>query len=109
MVLDKCVDYKIKGKTYKLCYPIEQAWRMEQSLSDRSIFAAIAAIGTGAPRLQDLFEMLKYALIGGQPDMKTEDAEELVIDALEENPGNIYPSCLQALKLAGLLPGVKKD
>ena len=109
MVLNKYVDFKIKGKTYKLCYPIAQAWKMEQSLSDHSIFAAIAAIGAGAPRLQDLFAMLKYALIGGQPDMKEEAAETLVLDAFEESPQQIYPSCLQALRLAGLLPGVKKD
>lgn len=109
MVLNKYVDFKIKGKTYKLCYPTAQAWKMEQSLSDHSIFASIAAIGAGAPRLQDLFVMLKYALIGGQPGMKDEEAEALVFDALEDDPQQIYPSCLQALRLAGLLPVVKKD
>ena len=109
MVFDKTVDFTISGKAYKLCYPIKRAWEMEQNLSQKSIFATIAAIGASTPRMQDLFIMLKYALLGGQEKMTEEEAEILVYAAIGETPGAIYPACMQALQLSGLLPGVKKE
>ncbi len=111
MVLDKTVDFQIKGKTYKLCYPLKYVWAAERQLSDRNFLVLISNAAQGIPpSMGDIYVIFKYALLGGNLKMEEEEAEELYLAALEEHPMiELFQAAQQALEKSGVLGKRKKE
>ena len=111
MVLDKTVDFQIKGKTYKLCYPLKYVWAAERELQNRNFILTVNAATEGIPPcLGDVYVIFKYALMGGSPGMKEEEVDELYLAAMEEHTGkDMIIAAFQALEKSGAMGKRKKE
>ena len=111
MILDKCSEIEIKGKKYLLCYPLKYVWAAERQLQNRNFLLTVnAAAGGIPPCLEDIYVIFKYALMGGSPDMKEEEVDELYLAALEEHTGmDVTRAAFQALEKSGAMGKRKKE
>ena len=111
MVLDKTVDFQIKGKTYKLCYPLRYVWEAEKQLFDRNFLVLTNnALNGIPPSMGDAYVIFKYALLGGNPGMTEDEADGLFLAAMEEHAIiDLFRPALQALEKSGVLGQSKKD
>lgn len=110
MVLDKFVDIEIQGKTYKLCYPLKYVWMAERQLTDRNFMLLIGnAANDIPPNMSDIYVIFKYALMGGNPQLSEDKAEELFLAALDENNMiTLFEAALKALEKSGAMGKQKK-
>jgi len=110
MILDKFVDYEIKGKTYKLCYPLKHVWAAERQLMDRNFILLVDNAANGIPpSMSDVYTIFKFALLGGDPKLTEEDADDLFLAAMEEKPmTDLAEAALKALEKSGAM-GKKKN
>ncbi len=111
MVFDKTVNFQIGDKTIKLCYPIKYVWEAERHLSEKNFLLLIGnAVNEIPPGMGDIYVIFKYALLGGNPGMSEEQADELYLKALEDHPMiELFQSALQALEKSGILGKRKKE
>ena len=111
MVFDKTVDFQISDKTIKLCYPLKCVWEAERQLSEKNFLLLISkAVNEVPPGMGDIYVIFKYALLGGNPGMTEEQADELYLKALEERPMiDLFRAALQALEKSGILGKRKKE
>jgi len=110
MVLDKYVDVEFGGKKHRLCYPIMQVFEAERQLTDGNIMVMLTKAGEGIPpTLYDMFTIVKYALMGGDPKLTEEEAGELYLEAVAEVPVlELFRLSVEALKKSGVLGSSKK-
>ena len=111
MVFDKTVDFQINGKVYKLCYPLRYVWEAERQLSSKNFLLLIGnAANDVPPGMGDIYTIFKYALLGGNPGMTEDQADELYLKALENHPMiELFRAALQALEKSGVLGQRKKE
>ena len=110
MVLDKYVDLEIGGKVHKLCYPVKYVFEAERQLTDGNILVLMAKAGNGIPpTVQDMFTIVKYAIMGGDAKLTEEEAEELYLEAVSEKSlVEVFQLATDALKKSGVLGKEKK-
>lgn len=110
MVLDKFVDVEFGGKKHRLCYPIRQVFEAERQLTDGNIMVMLTKAGEGVPpTLYDMFTIVKFALLGGDPKLTEEEAEEMYLEAVAEVPVlELFRLSVEALKKSGVLGSPKK-
>jgi len=111
MILDKFVDIEIKGKTYKLCYPMKYVWEAERHLMDKSFPELMLKVSSGKmPAIGDVYTIFKYALLGGNANMTEEEADELFLQAVDDTSSNvIFRAAFTALEKSGAIGKQKKD
>lgn len=110
MVFDKYVELEINGKKHKLCYPTKYVWKLERDISSGNILVMVSQAGNGIPpTLHDMFLLITYALMGGNPKLTEEDAEELYLEAVNEMTIlELTNLAMQALQKSGVLGQEKK-
>jgi hypothetical protein len=111
MIFDKYVDIVIDGKTYKLCYPLRYVWEAERQLTDKNFMLLMAnAAGGTPPNMGDIYTIFKYALMGGDPELKEADADELFLKALETTDLlTLSRAAMAALQKSGAFGKPKKE
>ena len=111
MILDKFVELEFGGKKHKLCYPIKHVFEAERQLTDGNIMVLLTKASDGIPpSLYDMFTIVKYALLGGDPKLTEDEAEALYLDAAAEVPVlELFRLSVEALKKSGVLGTPKKD
>ena len=71
MVFDKYVELEISGKMHKLCYPVKMVFEAERHLTDGNLLVLVSKAASGVPpTVYDMFVLIKYALMGGDPRMR---------------------------------------
>lgn len=110
MVLDRFVDLEIGGRKHKLCYPIRYVFEAERQLSDGNFMILTVKAADGIPpTVHDMFVIIKYALMGGDPSLTEEEAEALYLDAVDEKTIiEVFQLAMDALKKSGVLGQEKK-
>lgn len=110
MVFDKFVDIEFGGKKHRLCYPVRRVFEAERQLTDGNIMVMLSKAGDGIPpTLYDMFVIIKYALMGGDPKLTEEQAEELYLEAVAEVPVlEMFRASVDALRKSGVLGSPKK-
>lgn len=105
MVLDKFVEIEFGGKKHMLCYPIKYVWEAERHLSEGNFLVLVSRASKGIPpTVYDMFVVIKYALMGGDPKLTEEQAEELYIEAIgEKSLEDVARLAMLALKKSGVL------
>lgn len=111
MIFDKFVDITIKGKTYKLCFPMKYVWEAERHLMDRSFAELMRNVSTGKlPAIGDVYIIFKYAILGGNANLKEEDVDELFLQAVDDNSSSeIFRAAFTALEKSGAIGKQKKE
>ena len=80
MVLDKYVEFNLNGKTHKMCYPVKYVFEAERHLSDGNLMVLVSKAANGVPpTVNDMFTLIKYAIMGGDPKLTEDEAEELYL------------------------------
>ena len=110
MVFDKFVDIEFGGKKHRLCYPVKRVFEAERQLTEGNIMVLLTKAGDGIPpTLYDMFVIIKYALMGGDPKLTEDEAEELYLEAVAEVPVlEMFRSSVDALRKSGVLGNPKK-
>ena len=110
MVLDKYVDLEFGGKKHRLCYPVKYVFEAERQLFDGNILVLVLKATQGVPpSVHDMFVIIKYGLMGGDPKLTEEQAENLYLEAVDEKPLlDVFKPALEALKKSGVLGDIKK-
>ncbi|MBR0294132.1 MAG: hypothetical protein IJQ91_06960 [Acidaminococcaceae bacterium] len=110
MVFDKFVEIEFGGKKHKLCYPVKQVFVAERQLTDGNIMLMLERASAGIPpNVYDMYIIIKYALMGGNPELKEDEAEALYLAAVEEMPVvDVFKAGMKALVLSGVLGDPKK-
>jgi hypothetical protein len=110
MVLDKYVELEISGKVHKMCYPIKMVFEAERHLTDGNLMVMVSKAASGIPpTVYDMFIIIKYALMGGDPKLTEAEAEELYLDAVSEKTlVEVSGLAMEALKKSGVLGQEKK-
>ncbi len=111
MLFDKCAEIEIQGKKHLLCYPLKYVWAAERQLYDRNFALLVNNAANGIPpSMGDVYVIFKYALMGGDPKLEEEEADELYLAAMEEHPTiDLFRLALQALEKSGILGKRKKE
>lgn len=111
MIFDKFVDIEIKGKTYKLCYPMKYVWEAERHLIDQSFPELMLKVAAGKmPAIGDVYVVFKYALLGGNADMTEEKVDELFLQAVDDiSSKEIFRAAFKALEKSGAIGRPKKE
>lgn len=110
MVLDKYVEFNLNGKTHKMCYPVKYVFEAERHLSDGNLMVLVSKAANGVPpTVNDMFTLIKYAIIGGDPKLTEDEAEELYLEAVSEiTLVEMADLAMQALRKSGVLGQEKK-
>ena len=110
MVLDKFVEIEIGGKKHKMCYPIQYVWEAERQLREQNFLVMVTNAAKGKPpTVYDMFVIIKYAFMGGDPKLNEEEAEDLYIEAIgERSLEEVAELAMTALKKSGVLGQEKK-
>ena len=110
MVFDKYVELEISGKMHKLCYPVKMVFEAERHLTDGNLLVLVSKAASGVPpTVYDMFVLIKYALMGGDPKLTEDEAEELYLEAVSEKTlAEISGLAMEALKKSGVLGQEKK-
>ena len=110
MVLDKYVELEISGKMHKLCYPVKMVFEAERHLTDGNLLVLVSKAANGVPpTVYDMFVLIKYALLGGDPKLTEDEAEELYLEAISEKTlVEVSGLAMEALKKSGVLGQEKK-
>lgn len=110
MVLDKYVELEISGKMHKLCYPVKMVFEAERHLTDGNLLVLVSKAASGVPpTVYDMFVLIKYALMGGDPKLTEDEAEELYLKAVNEKTLiEVSRLAMEALKKSGVLGQEKK-
>lgn len=110
MILDKFVEVEFGGKKHRLCYPIKQVFEAERQLTDGNIMVMLTKAGEGIPpTLYDMYTIIKCALMGGDPKLTEDEAEELYLEAVAEVPVlDLFRASVEALQKSGVLGKPKK-
>jgi len=110
MVLDKYVELEISGKMHKLCYPVKMVFEAERHLTDGNLLVLVSKAASGVPpTVYDMFVLIKYALMGGDPKLTEDEAEELYLEAVNEKTLiEVSRLAMEALKKSGVLGQEKK-
>ena len=110
MVFDKYVELEINGKMHKLCYPVKMVFEAERHLTDGNLLVLVSKAASGVPpTVYDMFVLIKYALMGGDPKLTEDDAEALYLDAINEKSlVEVSGLAMEALKKSGVLGQEKK-
>ena len=110
MVLDKYVELEISGKMHKLCYPVKMVFEAERHLTDGNLLVLVSKAASGVPpTVYDMFVLIKYALMGGDPKLTEDAAEELYLKAVNEKTLiEVSRLAMEALKKSGVLGQEKK-
>ena len=110
MVFDKYVELEISGKMHKLCYPVKMVFEAERHLTDGNLLVLVSKAASGVPpTVYDMFVLIKYALMGGDPKLTEDEAEELYLKAVNEKTLiEVSRLAMEALKKSGVLGQEKK-
>lgn len=110
MVIDKYVELEINGKKHKMCYPIRMVFEAERHLSDGNLMVLVSKAASGVPpTVYDMFTIIKYALMGGDPKLTEDEAEALYLEAVSEKTlVEVSGLAMEALKKSGVLGQEKK-
>ena len=110
MIFDKYVDLEIGGKVHKLCFPVKCVFEAERQLTDGNIPVMMVKASQGVPpTVYDMFTIIKYALMGGDPKLTETEAEILYLEAVNEKSLiEVFQLSLDALKKSGVLGKEKK-
>lgn len=110
MVFDKYVELEIDGKVHKLCYPVKMVFEAERHLTDGNLLVLVSNAASGVPpTVYDMFVLIKYALMGGDPKLTEDAAEELYLEAVNEKTLiEVSRLAMEALKKSGVLGQEKK-
>ena len=110
MVFDKYVDLEINGKVHKLCYPVKYVFEAERHLTDGNLLVMVGKAANGIPpTVGDMFTITKYALMGGDPKLTEDEAEELYLEAVSEKSlTEVTGLAMEALRKSGVLGKEKK-
>ena len=110
MVFDKYVELEISGKMHKLCYPVKTVFEAERHLTDGNLLVLVSKAASGVPpTVYDMFVLIKYALMGGDPKLTEDEAEELYLEAISEKTlVEVSGLAMEALKKSGVLGQDKK-
>ncbi|MBQ9256329.1 MAG: hypothetical protein IJ181_04315 [Acidaminococcaceae bacterium] len=103
------IEIKIGEKSYKLHYPMNCVAAAEKELSSKNILTMVqqAEIKHVPPSLSDMYVLFKYALAGGNPEIKEDEAEQLYISAINEySIPEVLGTVILALTETGVL-GIK--
>ena len=84
--MKKYTELKIGEETYKLHFPMQCVIAAEKELSSHNILTVLeqAKIRHIPPSLSDMFILFKYAVAGGNPEIKENEVEELYYSAISE-------------------------
>ena len=84
--MKKHIDLKIGKETYKLHFPMKCVMAAEKELSSHNILTVLeqAKIRHIPPSLSDMYILFKYAVAGGNPEIKENEVEELYYLAISE-------------------------
>ena len=110
MVFDKYVELEINGKVHKLCYPVRYVFEAERHLADGNLMVLVSKAANGIPpTVSDMFILIKYAFLGGDPKLTEEEAEELYLEAVSEKSlVEVSGLAMEALRKSGVLGKEKK-
>ena len=110
MVLDKFVEIEVGGKKHKICYPVRLVFEVERQLTEGNLMVLLTNAEHGIPpTLYDMFILIKFALMGGDPKLTDDEAEELYMEAVAEIPLlELFKQAVEALKKSGVLGKPKK-
>ena len=116
--MKKYIELEIGGETYKLQYGMKFVAAAEKELSTHNILAVLsdAKFKRIPPSLSDLYILFKYALAGGDPEIKNggltperlaeweAEAENLYITAINERSiPEVLGICLITMVRGGVL------
>lgn len=104
--MKKYIELEIGGETYKLQYSMKCVAAAEKELSSHNILAILsdARYKNVPPSLSDLYILFKYALAGGNPEIKEAETEDLYITAINERSiAEVLGICLIVMVRAGVL------
>ena len=82
MIFDKDLKLKIGGKEYNLCFPVKRVFEAERQLPERNLVKTMA---NQPLSIEALYILLKEGIRGGGVNITNEEAEQLFLQALEEN------------------------
>ena len=82
MILDKDLKLKIGEKEYNLCFTIRKVFEVERQLPERNLVKTMA---NQPLSIEALYILLKEGIRGGGVNITNEEAEQLFLQALEEN------------------------
>jgi len=110
MVLDKYVELEIDGRKHKMCYPVKMVFEAERHLTEGNLMVLVSNAASGIPpTVNDMFTIIKYALMGGDPKLTEDAAEELYLEAVNEKTLiEVSRLAMEALKKSGVLGQEKK-
>ena len=110
MVFDKYVELEFCGKTHKLCYPVKMVFEAERHLADGNLMILVSKAASGIPpTVSDMFTIIKYAFMGGDPKLTEDEAEELYLEAVSEKSlVEVSGLAMEALRKSGVLGKEKK-
>ncbi len=104
-------EIEIGGKSYKLHYSMSCVAAAERELLTNNILTVIeqAKVKHNPPSLTDMYVLFKYALAGGNPEIKENEAEQLYLAAINEHSiPEVLGTVILTLKETGIL-GVKSN
>ena len=110
MVFDKYVELEFGGKVHKLCYTVKCVFEAERHLTDGNLMVLVSKAASGVPpTVYDMFVIIKYALMGGDPKLTEDEAEALYLEAVSERSlVEVSGLAMEALKKSGVLGKEKK-
>lgn len=101
MVLDKYVEKEINGKIYKFCFPVKMVFKAERELASKKLLQCISELPMST---EDHFVLFKYALMGGDNDLKGVDIEDLWLDAIDQlTYAGVFEVFMVALQKSGVI------
>lgn len=105
MILDKFEEIEIGGIKHKISYPNECGWEMEAHLLHESLYETVQAFGSGNLRSRDMYYIVKYGLLGGNPEMKEETADCYARQMIQDGPAIVVAvgTCIKALGKCGCI------
>lgn len=105
MIFDKYEEIEIEGKKHRISYPNEYGWEMEAHLLHESLYETVQAFGSGNLRNRDMYFILKYGLLGGDPAMTEETADSLTRKMIQKGPEIVaaVSVCIKALGKCGCI------
>ena len=109
--MKKYTELKIGEETYKLHFPMQCVIAAEKELSSHNILTVLeqAKIRHIPPSLSDMYILFKYAVAGGNPEIKENEVEKLYYAAISEySIPEILGTVILTLRDSGVL-GEKAD
>ena len=110
MVFDKYVEIEFGGKVHKMAYPIKCVFEAERHLTDGNLMVMVTKASTGVPpTVYDMFVIIKYAFMGGDPKLTEDEAEALYLESVSEmSLVDVSRLAMEALTKSGVLGQGKK-